>query len=363
MPASASDPAPVSAPVPAPVPVLLFDGLSAVAQPVQARATAAGLELFGTDGAASPPWPLASVRRTDTDLDGAGVVLCRVRGPERLLLPDDRLLVQLRAQGAAAGRVRRRWHGRDWSVVALVVALSLAGTVVAIDQFPALAAPFVPRPLEQVWSAGIENTLLAGQRRCQARPGQTALLNLLARLSDAAGLPEPPPLVVADSRMVNAFTLPDGRMVIMRGLLAEATDGDELAGVMAHELGHAVHHDPTREALRELELEIAARSVGWSGSFAGTMTALSYQREAESAADASAVATLRRAGLRSDGLARFLARIAEPGAVVPAFMSDHPSSAARVAALAGASDSTGQSALTAAEWADVQAICRRPRPD
>lgn len=43
--------------------------------------------------------------------------------------------------------------------------------------------------------------------------------------------------------MVNAVTLPGGRIVIFSGLLKAATSPDEVAGALGHELGHVRHHD------------------------------------------------------------------------------------------------------------------------
>ena len=44
-----------------------------------------------------------------------------------------------------------------------------------------------------------------------------------------------------NSPIVNAFALPGGNVYITRGLLALASNEAEMAGVLAHELGH-VHH-------------------------------------------------------------------------------------------------------------------------
>ncbi len=107
-----------------------------------------------------------------------------------------------------------------------------------------------------------------------------------------------PPVVVRDNRLVNAFTLPDGEIVVMRGLIDAAQDGDEVSGVLAHEMGHVQHRDPAREMLRRIGLNMTARSLGWGGNLAGALTGLSYGRRAEARADDAALVTLSRAGLR-----------------------------------------------------------------
>jgi Zn-dependent protease with chaperone function len=44
----------------------------------------------------------------------------------------------------------------------------------------------------------------------------------------------------------NAFALPGGKVYLFDGLLAKAENPDEIAGVLAHELGHLKHRDGIR---------------------------------------------------------------------------------------------------------------------
>ena len=59
---------------------------------------------------------------------------------------------------------------------------------------------------------------------------------LLARTSEMPELEFT--FTVLDSPIVNAFALPGGYVYVTRGLLALADDEAELAGVLAHEIGH-----------------------------------------------------------------------------------------------------------------------------
>jgi beta-barrel assembly-enhancing protease len=226
-----------------------------------------------------------------------------------------------------------------------------------VDRLPGLAAPLVPHRLEHAWSSEIEAVLSTSTAVCEGGAGTEALNRLMGRLSTGAGLAAPPEFEVLDGQLVNAFTLPDGRIIILRGLITTAQDPDELAGVIAHELGHVKHRDPTREMLRRVALNMTARSLGWGGGIATTMTALSYGRRAEAAADASAIETLHAAGLRADGLGRFFdllqRRIGDSG--IPAYLPDHPATSDRAARLR--QPATGETALSAEEWASVRGIC------
>jgi predicted Zn-dependent protease len=71
--------------------------------------------------------------------------------------------------------------------------------------------------------------------------------NFLVRTSAASGTKFT--FTVLDSPVVNAFALPGGYVYVTRGLLALADSEAELAGVLAHEIGHvAAHHGAQRQS-------------------------------------------------------------------------------------------------------------------
>lgn len=334
----------------------LFDGKTAAGQPVTARLATASLDLHTGEGGLISSLPLAGLARTDGDAPGATATFRPRRGAERLEIHDSALLAQLRSAGI--GRASPGgWSVRGWAGLAGGIAASLALAALLIDQAPALAVHVVPHSLERGWSAAIEAAFSNGSQACAAPAGRAAVTKLAARLAEAAGVSPVPPVTVLDTSMVNALTLPDGRILVLQGLIAKAEDPDEFAGVLAHELGHAHNRDPTRETLRRLELNMLARALGWGGGLAGQITALSYGRQAEAAADASALATLRRAHLRADGLARFFTMLQKQhgSGDLPPFLSDHPTTASRAATLQASPE--GGSAMTPAEWASVKAMC------
>ena len=55
-------------------------------------------------------------------------------------------------------------------------------------------------------------------------------------------------VIILNSPSINAFSLPNGRLYITRGLIALANDKAELASVLSHEMGHVIaHHAAIRE--------------------------------------------------------------------------------------------------------------------
>lgn len=104
---------------------------------------------------------------------------------------------------------------------------------------------------------------------------------------------------------INAFALPDGNVYIFRGLIDKTSKDDEIAAVLAHEVGHitAGHHE---ERLKRSLLANIFRII--SVSQAATIQdkvninnavvelTLSYSREEEIEADRLSAIYLKRAG-------------------------------------------------------------------
>jgi Zn-dependent protease with chaperone function len=127
-----------------------------------------------------------------------------------------------------------------------------------------------------------------------------SLQALVDRLQDqCAPLPYGVTVHVQQSAAVNAATLPGGHMVVFSGLLTEMTSENELAFVLAHELGHFAHRDHLRGLGRSLVLMTASTLLLGADNSINSMigqsmalTELSFSRQQESRADEFALETL-----------------------------------------------------------------------
>ena len=52
---------------------------------------------------------------------------------------------------------------------------------------------------------------------------------------------------VVDSEIVNAFVLPNGEIFVMNGMLKTVANDDELAGILGHEMAHAILNHPAEQ--------------------------------------------------------------------------------------------------------------------
>lgn len=154
-----------------------------------------------------------------------------------------------------------------------------------------------------------------------------------------------------DSPVVNAFALPGGYVYVTRGLLALASDEDELASVIAHEIGHVTaRHQAERysqSVVTALGAGIVSAVVGQPAvsealNLGSNLYISSYSRGQESQADDLGIRYLSRAGYDPSAMGRFLHSLdmydaverKEAGAShdpAASIFSTHPVTAQRVA--------------------------------
>lgn len=187
---------------------------------------------------------------------------------------------------------------------------------------------------------------------------------LVDRIVEANGL-TPPTVHVVESAEVNAFALPGNRLVLHTALLKESASADEVAGVVAHELGHLAEGHVAQKLVKELGLA-AVVSLFLDGGAGGgmvveaarTAVATAFDREMEREADDRAVDYLLGAGIGVEGLAGFFDRLAAGEPVTWDGMSTHPDSAERAAAVRARGESAPgpfTPALAEPQWAGLRA--------
>src|SRR5687768_6231509 len=66
---------------------------------------------------------------------------------------------------------------------------------------------------------------------------------------------------------INAFALPDNHMVIYTGLIEYAENAEEVAGVMAHEIGHLEKNHVMKKLVKEIGLEMLFAMAGGDAGF------------------------------------------------------------------------------------------------
>jgi len=350
------------------------DGLSAARRDVTVRLSPRGLDIEGEGLQAY--WPYDRISVLDEDFAGAPLRIALMGDEARLTcrredLPPD--LFEL-APRLAAGK-RRHWRGALLAVMGGLAAVAVLAVVllVAIPKLARWSTALVPVSWEVALGEGaldqvVELLALMSEeeeiRFCAAPDGRAALNDLMQRLQAAEEIPYDIKVAVLDHPMVNAFALPGGPVLVMRGLIDFARSPDELAGVLAHEMGHVAARHSLHKLMEQLGIGfffgvlLGDISTGTAAVAGETLLLLSYSRDLENEADDLGLARLAAAGLNPRGLADLFERLEGKSGQVPDWMrllSTHPLDAARVAKFAAAP--AGESALTEADWHALRNIC------
>ncbi len=170
-----------------------------------------------------------------------------------------------------------------------------------------------------------------------------------------------------DDATINAYATLGGNVFVSRGLIARLTSENALAMVMAHEIAHVIHRDVmaaigggvllqivTAVVLGESSEELSGLVLG-----SGTLLSRGFSREAERDADAAALRALAQtyghvAG--ADDLFAVLKGAVEEagGGEPPEFMSTHPLTDDRIAAVRATAAARG--------WPLDGALAALPKP-
>jgi Peptidase family M48 len=315
-------------------------------------------------------WSYDDIRRADGP---AGILRVSCFSAPALARLEIRDAAQAAELAARCPRLDENIPGRHgvgaiigWSLAAAVsiVAVVVFGVPLAADRL----APFVPAPLERRLGDVAEGQVkvMFGDKTCTNAAGQAAFNKLMTALREAAGMDTSIKSAVLLTPIPNAFALPGAKVYLLNGLLAKAENPDEIAGVLAHELGHLRHRDATRNLIynggTSFLIGLLFGDITGSGAliFASrSLVTLSYSREAEYNADTFAIDVMHRLGRSPKPMGELMYRVT--GKQVDkslSILSNHPLTEDRLKRMSEEDrPPSGPPLLTPEEWTSLKAIC------
>jgi Zn-dependent protease with chaperone function len=358
----ASDSAPVSN-------ISFFDGLSSRKRRVTLR-LADGLDILENEVVVAT-WPYADVRRADGPASKFRLSCVSAAPLARLDIDDAATAEAVAARCASldvgSPHARHTWRIVGWSLAAIcsILAVTFFGIPYAADRL----APLIPFRVEQWIGKSVDTQVRAifGGKECNAAAGRDAFVSLVSKLKTAGNIETPLEAQVISIALPNAFALPGGKVYVTDGLLQKARNADEVAGVIAHELGHVYHRDTMRKIIQTggssfLIGLLFGDLTGASAVIFATRSLVdsSYSRDAERDADAFAAETMHKLGRSPKPMGEFLLRITGAQANKSiTILSSHPLSEDRLTVLSKLDRAnTGDELLTATEWQALKAICK-----
>ena len=356
---------------PARAPVTYLDGTSSRRRDVSLRLADHCEILDGEDVIAA--WPYADIRRADGPA-GTLRTMC-VSAPllARLEIRDPALAVDLERRCPSLDADLPGAKGVavivGWSVAALVsiVLMVLFVVPLAADRLTPLIPYAVEKRIGEVADKQVK--VIFDGKQCENPAGMAAFRKLVDMLRQAGDVDATADAAVISNEIANAIALPGGKIYVFEGLLAKAENVDELAGVLAHELGHVKNRDGLRNLIynggTSFLIGLLFGDVTGSSAIIFASRELfqaSHSREAERTADQTTIDVMRKLGRSPKPMGQFLLRVTgkEKGKGL-ALISSHPLSEDRLARMSQQDSSpTAPPLLTAEEWAALKAICKSP---
>ncbi|OQW64206.1 MAG: hypothetical protein BVN29_14050 [Nitrospira sp. ST-bin5] len=240
----------------------------------------------------------------------------------------------------AAERVRqiRHRHRVMWGTVAGSIMAVALGLWFGADLLVEMAVSRIPVEWEQKLGEAAYKDFLSHQDVMKEGPAVKAVEEMTQRLAEQ--IPNNPykfQVTVVKSDVVNAFALPGGYVVVFTGLMKKAESGEEVAGVLGHELNHVLQRHGMERMVKNLGImAVVAIIVGDQQGLIGLMRqvgvellTLKFDRAQELEADLTGLQLVYRAKIDPKGMITFFQKLSEKDEGRLEWLSTHPMSSAR----------------------------------
>jgi predicted Zn-dependent protease len=318
-------------------------------------------------------WPLDSLGTAEALAPDRPLRLRSASTPGERLIVSDRALIEAILQ--LAPQLTRPVGPRKILRFAAMIVTGLALVALLGYALLSLLPPALARLMPDEWRERLgrqaEQSFIGSYSECKSAEGSRALAALGYRLfENNADLAPDFTLSVYRLPAINAFALPGGRIIVSGKLIEAAKTPEEVAGVLAHELGHVDSRDPEVALVRltglQLLISLATGSDGGSvvSNLAGLAALLRYTRAAEIRADDYAQMLLNRARIDPLGLKHFFESVKKleeahaPAGPLGGLLSTHPATEERIARIRPLENGPARPVMSNELWRALKAICR-----
>ena len=275
-------------------------------------------------------WGTGSSARTLYLKSADLIIAFRRAAPPELMVHLDRTAQEVRR---ARQRHRGLWAAGIVSMTGLVLVLWLGS-----DWMAEWTVKRIPVEWENQLGAVAYRQMVSGQTVLKEHAAVAAVQEMTRRLIEQ--VPDNPykfEVSVVRSDVVNAFALPGGYVVVFTGLIQKAESGEEVAGVLGHEISHVLKRHGMERIIKQLGFAAVVTIllgdqqglIGLAQQLGMELVTLKFSREQETEADLSGLRLLHSAKIAPDGMIRFFNRLSEQDKHQVELFSTHPMSASR----------------------------------
>lgn len=186
----------------------------------------------------------------------------------------------------------------------------------SIPKFGRLIYPLIPESVEYRIGNSAKSAFGELFDFCNNQDGLNALYKLESQLQYSnQRVKDDLEIIVLDSFIPNAAATPGNKMFILSGLFNYTKNPDELAGIMAHEIGHMQYKHSMKALSESLALSfifgVVVGDVTNAAYIGELLTEMKYSRDAEREADQFAARVLNESGIGTLGISKIFKKITE----------------------------------------------------
>lgn len=359
-----------------------YDGRSSISISVQIDQNVDSIFVKDTNLQTLAQYAYSDLLVIEMPTDSLPGVFGSVTAPDvRLHIEDSKLFTKILSQTKT--KMRSSHVPFSWTTM-IMLSIATIGFAVLIFKLPYNYSHLVAKSIPQSWDDKFgkyaAKAVTKDYAACTNSLGQNALEKLVKGLVEASGNPIPMTIkVFDDDSTMNAFAMSGNQIFVFSGLIKKCEDYDELAGVLAHEMGHVLKRHPTEGVIHALGLTLFFKLL--SGGFgqldyilnaSNLFLTLHYSRVHEIEADDVAIQILTKTGIGTRGFVAFfnklqaqekgkLGKFHDAAKGIEGFLSTHPLTEDRINRIKEKSSMHSvpkQRILTKVEWAQIKDICR-----
>ncbi len=229
---------------------------------------------------------------------------------------------------------------REFFVLLSGVIAIIVGIYLLLGLALNIIVPRIPMTFERKMAGPFINSMASVDRLSEKAQTVQKLLDVIQRRY--AKLPYTFTVYLQESPRVNAVALPGGNIVVFSGLLEKIESENELAFILAHEMGHYVNRDHLKGVGRALVfIMISAMLLGPDSSVGNLLaqslniTEMAFSRNQETLADEFALNALHSTNGHVGGSADFFIKLSKEvnTGLWGHYFSTHPENRKRIAHL------------------------------
>lgn len=348
-----------------------FDGKVSRAQKLDVYIIGSYLSGRDSAGKAVISWEIRNIRIVSEPEEGHGAVITNSKDDAARLYIDDSFFYNLRDQldkdSMPLVVIRPSLSSvAFWSMASI---LSLAILFYLFSFMAPIFADNFPKEWEESLGKGAMEHIIKNNAFCDNERGEQVLHKITMRVTSATKEIPELNVKVLKNDSVNAFAMPGGNIVLYSGLIKHAGSAEEVAGVLAHELGHVIEKHPTQGLIKSMGVKLFFNLVvsnfvdlEFLSLIGEVMLRTKFSKDDEREADMIAVKLLQEGNINPTGLITFFKKIQKRGSGhddTLTFLSTHPSISERIDTATTATKHSDDypSLLTEGEWSSLKQIC------